>query len=56
MQPRNIIDSFRDEDGHDERVRADGADVGELDVELFPVMIQPPSGELRANFRGQHFG
>lgn len=45
-EPGHLVDRGRERSGHDEGVADGGADVGELDVELLPVVVEPPAGDL----------
>lgn len=47
MQTRDEVDCFGNDDGHDECVSAYGTYVGELDVELLPIVVHPASRQLK---------
>lgn len=46
MQTRDEVDAISEDSGHDKGVAGCGDDVGDLDVELLPVVFDPAGGAV----------
>jgi len=49
MQTRNNVDDLGNDGRHDERVRGGGDNIGDLDVQKLPVMVEPAASDASVN-------
>ena len=49
MKPRDIAEGFSQRGSDEEDISAAGTDICELDVELFPVVVEPASTETNVD-------